>query len=268
MDQAEQILARAGEWVREDTRVRAALVHGSVARGDTTPLSDVDLVVVAEPGRRDELWDDREAITRRLLAAEPAAANTVPHQAPYRWQARTPGLDMLDLTIDETTVEVWPGLAGDVLFLVDRGGVREEFDRAIAELSGPGYDVAGQCDTTWGIFGWLAGALLHQRTYFARVCIGDLIFQRLVPLLERPAYKIGAVADDVDHSILSRLDQLYPSSTAAPELARALKDTGASYAELLTEWAARTGSQRPSSELESATLTMLDQLVRGELSRS
>jgi hypothetical protein len=268
MDQAEQILARAGEWVREDTRLRAALVHGSVARGDTTPLSDVDLVVVAEPGSRDELWEEREAITRRLLGAEPATANTVPHQGPYRWQARTAQLDMLDLTINEATVEVWPGLGGDVLFLVDRGGVREEFNRATAELSGPEYDVAGQCDITWGIFAWVAGSLLHQRTYWVRICIGDVISQRLVPLLERPAYTIGAAADDVDRSILSRLDRLYPSSTSAPELARALKDTAFVYAELLTEWADRTGSPRPSSELEPGTLTMLARLVRGELSRS
>lgn len=124
VDQTMKILDRARAWVADDERVRAALVHGSAAKGDLTPLSDLDLIIVAEPGRRDAIWAEREQLTRRLLGADPAQSNEVPHQRPYRWQARTADLDMLDLTVDEGAVDVWIGLAGPVDFLVDRADVR------------------------------------------------------------------------------------------------------------------------------------------------
>lgn len=241
------------------------MVHGSMARGDITALSDVDLVVVAEPGQRAAIWEERDELTCRLLGTHPVTAWDVPHQRPYRWQARTAELDMLDLTLDEGKVDVWTGLAGDAEFLVDRGGVRAEFERAVANLSAPGYDVEGECDFTWGLFAWLAGGLLHHRTYMVRSGVGDLIGRRLLPLLTQPAYWIGSVGDRLDEETVARLDEVTPRTGQPEELGRALQAAGRWYAELLTAWAVRAGRPRPASGLEPGTTAALARWARGEL---
>ncbi len=258
VDQTLKILERARAWVTEDERVRAALVHGSVAQGELTPLSDLDLIIVAEPGQRDALWAEREQLTRRLLGADPAQRNEVAHQRPYRWQARTADLDMLDLTIDEGTVDVWIGLAGPVDFLVDRADVRADFERAIAALSPPAYDPSPECDGTWGLFAWLTGLLLHRRTLYARIGLTDLITRRLLPLLDRSSYVIGTVDDPADRALIERLDRAFPRGSDPAELARALRAGAALYAELLSDWSTRTGRPRPSSALEPAVFAALD----------
>jgi predicted nucleotidyltransferase len=259
VDQTLKILERARAWVTEDERVRAALVHGSVAKGELTPLSDLDLIIVTEPGQRDAIWAEREQLTRRLLGAVPAQTNEVAHQRPYRWQARTADLDMLDLTVDEGAVDVWIGLAGPVDFLVDRAEVRVGFERAMAALSPPpAYDPTSECDGTWALFAWLTGLLLHRRTLYARIGLNDLITRRMVPLLDRSPYTIGTVDDPDDRALTDRLDLAFPRSGEPAEMARALRASADWYADLLSDWSTRTGRPRPSSALESAVFAALD----------
>jgi predicted nucleotidyltransferase len=85
VDRVREIVERAREWVHQDERVLGAFVYGSAARGDATPLSDVDLIVVARPGRREEIWSERGQISRTLLGAAVVEAHEVPHQRPFRW---------------------------------------------------------------------------------------------------------------------------------------------------------------------------------------
>jgi hypothetical protein len=260
MDQTLEILQRARDWVIEDVRVRAALVHGSVVQGTITPLSDVDLIIVAEPGERDAIWAAREQLTGRLLGA-PAVAGPLP-QLPYRWQARTADLDMLDLTIDEGTVRVWYGFEGPVEFLIDRADVRGEFERAMAGQPSPvAHDAAAECDATWGQFAKLVALLLHHRTLATRIGLNELITARLLPLLDRSSYVIGTVHDQHDRDLTARLDQVYPASGDAAELRRAIRTTADWYAELLTAWSDRTGRPRPTSALERGVFNALDRLV-------
>src|ERR687898_121961 len=49
-----------------DRRVRALLLKGSLARGDADERSDVDFVIVAQPGRLEELWAARHSIAEGL----------------------------------------------------------------------------------------------------------------------------------------------------------------------------------------------------------
>ena len=49
-----------------DRRVRALMLKGSLARGDADERSDVDFVVVARPGRLEELWAARHSIAEGL----------------------------------------------------------------------------------------------------------------------------------------------------------------------------------------------------------
>src|SRR5260221_2006647 len=52
---AERMAQRAAEWIRADPSVRAGVVYGSVARKEATEDSDLDLILVAEPGQRERL---------------------------------------------------------------------------------------------------------------------------------------------------------------------------------------------------------------------
>jgi len=135
--------------VHQDERVLGAFVHGSAARDDVTPLSDVDLIVVAYPGRREEIWVERNQISRTLLGAPVAEAHEVPHQRPFRWQARAADLRMLDLALDEGAIDMWPGLAGDMTCLLDRGDLQQQRMGWIAGYEPPVYDVARADDQTW-----------------------------------------------------------------------------------------------------------------------
>jgi hypothetical protein len=221
--------------VRRDERVLGAFVHGSAARGDVTPLSDVDLIVVAHVGRREELWADRDQISRILLGADVVEAHEVPHQRPFRWQARTADLQMLDLALDEGAIDLWPGLAGDVEFLVDRGALQQQRLDWLADFEPHSYDVAGQDDETWGILSWLAGALLHGRVWLVRWGVTDLIGRRVVPVTDRPGYAVGSAEEDA--TLIRRLENALPTSMLRAELARSLQQTARLYRDLLADWA-------------------------------
>ncbi|MGB6458196.1 MAG: nucleotidyltransferase domain-containing protein [Streptosporangiaceae bacterium] len=69
---AEEMAARAAAWARTDAAVRAAIVYGSLAHGTASEQSSLDLIIVAEPGQRDALWDRRAQIAAVLLGGEAA----------------------------------------------------------------------------------------------------------------------------------------------------------------------------------------------------
>lgn len=259
VNRAGEIVERAREWVHGDERVLGAFVHGSAARGDVTPLSDVDLIVVAYPGRREEIWAERDQISRTLLGAEVVDAHEVPHQRPFRWQARTADLRMLDLALDEGAIDMWPGLVGDLKCLLDRDDLQEQRRSWVAGYDPPVYDVAGADDQTWGILAWLAGALLHGRVLLVHRGITDLIGNRIVPVSDRSGYGLGSA--DGDAVLVERFEDALPHSLSRPELARALRQTAVLYRELVAEWAARTGVTAPSSPLAPGVLDALDELV-------
>jgi predicted nucleotidyltransferase len=60
---AEIMAGRAAAWAESDPGVRAMIVYGSLAQGTADEDSDLDVIIVAEPGQRDQLWDRREQIS-------------------------------------------------------------------------------------------------------------------------------------------------------------------------------------------------------------
>ena len=238
-----------------------AFVHGSAARGDVTPLSDVDLIVVAYPGRREEIWAERDQISRTLLSAAVAEAHDVPHQRPFRWQARTADLRMLDLALDEGALDMWPGLVGDMTCLLDRGDLQQQRMGWVAGHEPPVYDVAGADDQTWGLLSWLAGAPLHGRVLLVHRGITDLIGYRIIPVSGRPGYGLGSAEEDA--AFVERLEDALPHSLRRAELARSLRQTAQLYRDLVAGWATRTGTTPPSSPLAPAVLDALNKLVTG-----
>jgi predicted nucleotidyltransferase len=261
VDRVREIVERAREWARQDERVLGAFVHGSAARGDVTPLSDVDLIVVARPGRRAEIWAERDQIGRILLGAPVVEAHEVPHQRPFRWQARTADLRMLDLALDEGAIDMWPGLVGDMTCLLDRGDLKRQRMSWVAGHEPPVYDVAGADDQTWALLSWLASALLHGRVLLVHRGITDLIGYRIVPVSGRPGYGLGGA--DEDAALIERLEDALPHSLHRAELARSLKQTAQLYSDLVADWATRTSATPPSSPLAPAVLDALNKLVTG-----
>jgi predicted nucleotidyltransferase len=261
VDHVGEIVQRAREWVHQDERVLGAFIHGSAARGDVTPLSDVDLIVVARPGRREEIWAEREQISRTLLDAPVVEAHEVPHQRPFRWQARTADLRKLDLALDEGAIAMWPGLTGDMTCLLDRGDLRQQRMDWIASHQPPVYDVAGADDQTWALLCWLAGALLHGRVLLVHRGITDLIGYRIVPVSGRAGYGLGSAPEDA--ALIERIEDALPHSLGRAELARSLRHTAQLYRDLVADWAARTGTAPPSSPLAPGVVEALNKLATG-----
>lgn len=98
---AEEMAARAAVWARADAAVRAAIVYGSVAQGTANEESDLDLIVVAEPGQRDGLLPGSEVnrpsgsgplVGTRTLATVPVSSGTNGHTCtPSRTPRSSPG---------------------------------------------------------------------------------------------------------------------------------------------------------------------------------
>jgi hypothetical protein len=80
--------ARAAAWAGSDDAVRAVIVYGSLAQGTPDKQSDLDLIVVAEPGKGDELWQQREHISALLHGRQPAWSQEPRWQRPYRCKLR------------------------------------------------------------------------------------------------------------------------------------------------------------------------------------
>ena len=57
---------RQRAWAHAERRVRALLLKGSLGRGEGDARSDVDVVIVTEPGQLASLWGERRATAERL----------------------------------------------------------------------------------------------------------------------------------------------------------------------------------------------------------
>jgi predicted nucleotidyltransferase len=101
---AEMLATRAADWARADAAVRAAVVYGSLAQGTAGEHSDLDLIIVAESGQRDALWERQSQISE-LVHRGPVVWSQEPYwQRPYRYQTWDENLIELDLTLDEEYV--------------------------------------------------------------------------------------------------------------------------------------------------------------------
>ena len=253
-----QALDRAREWAQSEERVAAAFVHGSVAHGNDNDLSDLDFIVVACEGKRDELWAEREQIAAQVLAAPIAWSWELPWQRPYRYQAWLDDLSMLDFTLDESKVFVWHGLAGGLETLVDRAGVEAQFHADIAALPFQEFDAVTLNASTWNFLNWLAGRLLHGQYWFVRANLHEPLGTRILPLLGTTAYDAER---DLSNEELAAVIDASPRSSEPAELLRALRATVALYDRALDRWAERTGRPRPIHPLAAAISARVDAVV-------
>jgi predicted nucleotidyltransferase len=158
---AEEMAARAAAWAGSDAAARAAVVLGSVAQGTADEESDLDLIVVAEPGQRDGLWERREQISELLLGHPAAWAQEPRWQRPYRYQSWDDDLLELDLTIDEEHVAPWAALAKGFRALVDKAGVEARLRSDLASWQPAEFDAPALDGGTWLWLNYLHGKLRH-----------------------------------------------------------------------------------------------------------
>ena len=133
MDTRKQVaIVEAGvRWAERDRRVRALLLKGSLARGDADERSDVDFVIVAQPGRLEELWAARHSIAEGL-GGWLGGFDEVAWQAPHTFIGFCDGPVKVDFFFQEAEPAADPWLRDGFRALVDRDGLADRVRRALA----------------------------------------------------------------------------------------------------------------------------------------
>jgi predicted nucleotidyltransferase len=246
---AEELAARAVPWAEGEAGVRAALVYGSLVHGTAGPYSDLDLIIVAEPGWREALWERRAQISE-LLHGRPAAWSQEPSwQRPYRYQSWDENLIELDLTLDEERAAPWAALALGFRALVDKGGVVERLTADLASWQATEFDAPALDGGTWMWLDYLRGRLEHGEAWMVRYGAMDTLSNRVVPLLGAASHSAHR---DLGPADLAHIQRAAPVSAEPGELLRSLRATAQVYDDALDRWAERTGRPRPQHPLAAA----------------
>ena len=130
--QRQEAIVEAGvRWAERDRRVRALLLKGSLARGDADERSDVDFVVVAQPGRLEELWAARQMIAEGL-GGWLGGFDEVAWQAPHTFIGFCDGPVKVDFFFQEAEPTADPWLRDGFRALVDPDRLADRLRRALA----------------------------------------------------------------------------------------------------------------------------------------
>lgn len=255
---AKEMAARAAEWAKSEPAVRAAVVYGSLARGAADEDSDLDLILVTEPGQRDGVWKRRAEISAIVLGRPAAWVQEPAWQRPYRYQSWDDRLAELDLTLDEEHVHAWPVLARGFRALVDKAGVADRLTSDLASLQPREFDAPALDGGTWAWLNYLYGKLRHGETWLVRYGVMDTLTTRVLPLLGTAG---PSACRELDAADLGRIEGAAPVSSEPAELRRSLRATAELYDTALDRWADRTGQPRPRSPLGAAVLAKLTEPV-------
>jgi predicted nucleotidyltransferase len=131
----ERIVEAGVRWAERDRRVRALLLKGSLARGDADERSDVDFVVVAQPGRLGELWAARRTIAEGL-GGWLGGFDEVAWQAPHTFIGFCDGPVKVDFFFQEAEPAVDPWLRDGFRALHDPDGLAEGLRAALVAEPG------------------------------------------------------------------------------------------------------------------------------------
>lgn len=251
---AEQMADRTAAWAESDAAVRAMIVYGSLAQGTADEDSDLDVIIVSEPGQRDALWDRREQISD-LVHGHHAVRHQEPlWQRPYRYQSWDAQLIELDLTLDEERATPWAALTRGFLAVVDKADVEARLRSDLATWQPPEFDAPAFDGATWGWLNYLNGKLRHGEAWMVRYGVMDTLNNRVLPLLGT-AYH--SAHHDLDAADIDRVHLAAPTSAEPAELRRSLWATAELYAWALDRWSQRTGRPVPRSPLTPAIMDKL-----------
>jgi hypothetical protein len=230
------------------------VVYGSLAQGTADDDSDLDVIIVAEPGQRDALWDRREQISDLLHGQHAVWCQEPVWQRPYRYQSWDEKLTELDLTLDEEHARVWAALTRGFLAVVDKADVAARLRSDLASWQPTEFDAPALDGGTWGWLNYLRGKLRHGEAWMVRYGVMDTLNSRVLPLLGTAGHSAhhGLDAADID-----RVHRAAPTSGEPTELRRSLRATAELYAWALDRWSQRTGRPAPRSPLAPAVMGKL-----------
>ncbi len=251
---AERMAERAAAWAESDAAVCAMIVYGSLAQGTADDDSDLDVIIVAEPGQREALWGRREQISD-LVHGHHAVWHQEPlWQRPYRYQSWDEELNELDLTLDEEHASPWSALTRGFLPVVDKAQVTARLRADLATWQPSEFDAAAFDGGTWTWLNYLRGKLRHREAWVVRYGVMDTLNSRVLPLLGTAGHSAhhGLDAADID-----RIHRAAPASSEPAELRRSLRATAELYAWALDRWSQRTGQPAPRSPLAPAIMDKL-----------
>ena len=216
------------------------MLKGSFGRGAGDERSDLDLVIVAEPGRRDELWAYRRAIAERLGRPLGLFRDIANWRPPNLAIAVYDGPLKVDLFFEDGDVEPSRWLRDGFEVLVDKDEVEERL-RARLDALPPQVlddlheDLAELDSHAWDFALWLDRKLELADVWVVR--LGLPLFAELIVL---PAWNALAgegwrgpagLARRVEPERLERLDAALPRSNEREELHRSLRALVELYAE-------------------------------------
>lgn len=251
---AERMARRAAEWIRAEPSVRAGVVYGSVARQQADEDSDLDLILVSEPGRREQLWERRGEVASAIHERDVVRVQEPLWQRQFRYQSWDDQLSELDLTFDEEYAAAWPALKRGFVMLADKADVAEQLTEDLAALSPHAFDAVGYDNGTWFWLNYLHGRLRHGETWLVRYGVMDTLNNRVVPLLGSAGH---SACRELGPGVVARLNEAAASSGDPAELRRSLRATAELYDWALAQWAERTGEPNPRSPLATAVLARL-----------
>jgi predicted nucleotidyltransferase len=212
------------------------LVKGSLGRGQADALSDVDLIIVSKPGRRDALWRDRRALPEAL--GKPVAVfKDAPWHGPYIAIAIFEGPLKVDLTFEDGEVPPEEWLAEGYLVLLDRGGVDARLRRRLASYHPPPFraeDLVELDGHAWDWAWWLYVKLARGERWLVYVELAKYLESIVIPAYNAlsGAPRSGTYGLDLrlSASIIDELEAALPGRPAPRELHRSLLCLVALYA--------------------------------------
>ncbi len=250
---AERMAERAASWAKSEDGVRAAIVYGSVAQGTADEDSDLDLILVTEPGRRAGLWERRGEFAEFVLEGPVRWSQEPSWQRAFRYQSWGERSE-LDLTLDEGYAAPWRALKRGFRALCDKADVADRLAADLAEFTPPEFDAPLFDRGTWGWLRYLRNKLRHGETWLVRYGVMDTLSNRVVPLLGSAGHSVRA---ELGESVLARLHAAAPKSEQPEELKRSLLATAELYDWALSQWALRTGRENPRSSIAPEVLDKL-----------
>ena len=192
------------------------MLKGSFGRGQGDESSDLDLVIVAEPGRRDELWAERRAVAERLGRPLGLFRDVATWRPPDLAIALYDGPLKVDLFFEDGEVEPSGWLRDGFEVLVDKDEVghrlRAGFEDLPPQLLDDLHEDLAELDShAWDFTLWLDRKLELGEVWIARLALP--LFAEVVVL---PAWNALAgeawrgpvgLAERVDPTSLERLGQ-------------------------------------------------------------